>query len=383
MDPSPDAQTPVPEKSGGARKEAAFLSSRAAVPGAAIGVVTAAMIGVVLLILAASASQRRWRIAETILLYQRNNGGWPKNYDKTEYLSKEAKNKILSNKNQNDTTFDNYATYSEMRHLAQVYKESGDVRYKVAFLKGLDFTLAAQYANGGWPQFYPEATGYHVYITFNDDAMIGVMKLLKAIVQGDEAYAFVDKFRRERCNKAIEKGVQCILKCQIYVNGKKTAWCAQHDEKNFTPRKARSYELRSISGDESVGVVRYLMDIDDPDAEVKEAIQSAVAWFDEAKLTGIRQVRRRDNSTPRGSDKVVVNDPTAPPLWARFYEIGSNKPIFCSRDGIPRDTMAEISYERRNGYRWLGDRASKLLSRDYPAWQKRWDPNKNVLRKEE
>ena len=131
MDHSPDAQTPQ--------------------DALAIGVVVPAMLGVVLLVLAASASQRRWRIAETILLYQRNNGGWPKNYDETEHLSEEAKNKILSDKNQNDTTFDNFATYSEMIHLATAYQASGDVRYKVAFLKGLDFTLAAQYTNGGWP----------------------------------------------------------------------------------------------------------------------------------------------------------------------------------------------------------------------------------------
>jgi len=320
------------------------------------------------------ASQRDLQIAETILLYQRNNGGWPKNYDRDGNLSKEDRKRILSEKDRHDTTFDNGATHSEMKHLAQVYQATGDDRYQRAFIQGLDFTLTAQYENGGWPKFYPRPSGYEVHITFNDDAMIGVLWLLKGIAHGDESYTFVDDGRRKRCGQAIEKGVQCILKCQIKVQGKKTAWCAQHDANSFEPQKARSYELRSISGDESVGIVGYLMDIDEPSPEVIDAIQSAVAWFDEAKLTGIRVERKEDRSAPKGYDKIVVKDPSATPLWARFYEIGSNTPIFCSRDGVPRKTVAEISYERRNGYRWHSDRASNLLTKDLPAWQNKWAP---------
>ena len=36
---------------------------------------------------------------ETILLYQRNSGGWPKNYEREEKLSKKARSKVLSKKN--------------------------------------------------------------------------------------------------------------------------------------------------------------------------------------------------------------------------------------------------------------------------------------------
>ena len=47
-----------------------------------------------------------------------------------------------------------------------------------------------------------------------------------------------------------------------------------------------------------------------------------------AKLEGIRQTRKEDKSTPKGWDKVVIEDPAAPTMWARFYEIGTNTPIF-------------------------------------------------------
>jgi len=129
-----------------------------------------------------------------------------------------------------------------------------------------------------------------------------------------------------------------------------------------------------------VGIVRFLMGIDQPAPEIIEAIEAAVAWFDEAKLEGIRLIRKEDSTLPQGRDRVVVQDASAPPIWARFYEIGTNKPIFCSRDGIPRATLAEISHERRNGYSWLGYSPANLLTKDYPAWRKKWTPGRNVLK---
>lgn len=326
-----------------------------------------------------AASERAIQRAETMLLYQRDNGGWPKNYEEDRDLTEAEKAALVAQKDRDDTTFDNGATHSEVRFLARVYASTGDVRYKEAVLKGIAFILEAQYDNGGWPQFYPKTRGYSQHITFNDNAMIGVMRTLRDIAGPTPEFAFVDQATRARAVEAIENGVSCILKCQIVVDGQRTAWCAQHDEKTLAPAKARSYELPSLSGSESVGIVRFLMGIENPPPEVAEAIQAAVAWFDRAKLEGIREIRKEDPSSPKGWDKVVVEDASAPALWARFYEIGTNKPIFCSRDGVPKATLAEISYERRNGYSWLGRYAKDLLAKDYPKWQKKWAPDRNVL----
>jgi PelA/Pel-15E family pectate lyase len=321
------------------------------------------------------SSQEARRIAETVLLYQRDNGGWPKNYDRARGLSEADRKKLLGQKEQNDTIFDNGATHSEVRYLAKVYGATGEQRYRQAFLRGLVFILKAQYENGGWPQSYPSARGYSRHITFNDGAMIGVMTALRDIAQDEAAYPSVGEKQRAYCARAVAKGIQCILKCQIEVAGRKTAWCAQHDEKTLAPRKARSYELASISGAESVGIVRFLMQIEKPSDEVVRAIEDAVAWFERSKLTGIKVVRVRDAAKPKGYDRVVVEDPRAPPLWARFYDIKTNQPIFCSRDGIPRQKLADISYERRNGYSWLGSYAKGLLEQDLPAWKRRLGRN--------
>ena len=318
-------------------------------------------------------------IADNLLLYQRDSGGWQKNIEMASVLSEQDKTKLRKAKTRNDATLDNSATRRQMRYLAIVYRATEIERFKDAFLKGLDYILKAQYDNGGWPQRYPNPTGYSRHITFNDGTMVGVLNLLRDVARKKPPYNFVDESRRSRAEKAVQKGIECILKCQIIANGRKTAWCAQHDEKTFVPRKARSYELASISGAESVGIVRILMSIEKPGPEIIEAVQAAVAWFDEAKLEGIRQIRKQDKSQPRGFDKVIVEDTSAPPIWARFYDIETNKPIFCSRDGIPKATLAEISYERRNGYSWLGYYAKDLLAKEYPAWQKKWAPAKNVL----
>jgi PelA/Pel-15E family pectate lyase len=97
-----------------------------------------------------------------------------------------------------------------------------------------------------------------------------------------------------------------------------------------------------------------------------------VAWFEAAKITGIRQVVEKDDKSPTGKNKVVVKDADAPPMWARFYEIGTNKPIFCDRDGVAKPDLADIGYERRNGYNWLGYWPRELLEKEYPAWKKKW-----------
>ena len=315
------------------------------------------------------------RIAETVLLYQSDNGGWPKNYDRSAELSESDKRQLLLAKSRQDTTFDNGSTHTEVQFLARVYKAIGDERYKEAVIKGIDFMLEAQHENGGWPQTYPvDLSGYSNYITFNDDAMISVIAVLRDIAEGDELYAFVDEARRDKAVTAVEKGIACILQTQIVVDGKLTAWCAQHDHRTLEPQQARAYEYPSISGSESVGIVQFLMSIEDPSPEVVAAIEGAVAWFEEAKLTGIRVDEIADDSLSEGYDLVMVEDETAPPLWARFYEIGTNKPIYADADGAIVESLADLSYERRVGYRWLTDRPASLLNEEYPAWKQARQP---------
>jgi len=320
------------------------------------------------------ASSEAITIADNVLLYQNNNGGWLKNIDMTTELGDKEKEQLKKEKSKSSgTTIDNGATHTQMKFLAKMYENSGQDKFKKGFLQGLDYLLEAQYENGGWPQYYPIRKGYYEHITFNDNAMIGVMELLKEVSLGKPPYNFVDEVQRQKSGEAIENGLDIILKTQIEVDGTLTAWCAQHDKDDLGPAKARAYELPSISGSESVDIVKYLIELDHPDAAVRKAITSAVAWFEEVKTHNKRVVRKMDESLPKGYDNVVVVDLDSGPLWARFYEIGTNRPIFVGRDGIMKYNLEEIEHERRVGYSYLRNYAEKLLEKDYPEWREKWD----------
>ena len=193
--------------------------------------------------------------------------------------------------------------------------------------------------------------------------MVRVMEFLRE-VHDSPVYAFVPAKDRQAAIDACQKGIDCILKCQIVVDGKPTVWCAQHDEVTLKPADARAYELASFSGSESVGITRLLMSLEKPTPEITKAVEGAIAWFESSKITGIR-IDTKDG------DKIVVPDPKAPVLWARFYDLKTGKPFFCDRDGIPKPNFADIGKERRNGYSWYGNYAEKLLEKDYPEWKKR------------
>lgn len=324
-------------------------------------------------------------IADNILLYQKNNGGWPKNYDMTAILTKEQKESLLRTKSDLSTTFDNHTTYSQIEYLAKAYKITKVKKYKDACLRGVDFTLSAQYTNGGWPQFFPLQKKYTRHITFNDDAMTGIMKMLKDIIDNKPYYFFVDAKHREKIKIAFDKGLDCILKCQIVDNEKLTSWCQQHDEITLRPTKGRAYELPSICNDEGAGVVLLLMSIDNPGKEIINSIEAAVKWFEESKLSGIRveQIDAPEVKFPlRVSkiDRVVIKDPLAPPIWARMYELGTQRPLFADRRSVPLYSLAEVDRERRSGYTYYTYEPQKVLDA-YPTWRAKWAPEQSVPKK--
>ena len=291
-----------------------------------------------------------------ILSWQSEQGDWMKNIDTTQTLNSGPRSKIKG-------TFDNKATTNELRYLARAYQATQDKACKDAFLQGLDLILKAQYPNGGWPQSYPVGKkGYPRFITFNDGSMVRLLQLLGEVAAGD-SYSFVDADRRSAARAAVDRGVGCILKSQITIKGKPTVWCAQHDDVTLAPALARAYELPSLSGAESASVLRYLMSLEKPTPEVIRCVKDGVAWFESAKITGIRI----DKSS---GDCKVIADAKAPPLWARFYDLETGRPFFCDRDGVKKAELSEIGEERRNGYSWYGNWGEGVAS-DYAKWTHR------------
>ena len=74
-------------------------------------------------------------------------------------------------------------------------------------------------------------------------------------------------------------------------------------------------------------------------------------------------------------DRVVVFDSLAPPIWTRYYELGTDKPLFSDRNRKFLYSLAEVSRERRSGYGWYTYAPQEVLDK-YPKWQKKWSPDK-------
>lgn len=296
------------------------------------------------------------RMADNTLSHQTIAGGWEKNMDQ----SRQRRDPSISGDNfERSGTFDNGATLAQMRFMGLMYKATGEKRFKESYLRGVDFLLNAQYPNGGWPQFHPSPSGYQVNITFNDGAMINVMKFLRDMAAHPDQ-DLVDAARVDRARKAVAKGIDCILRCQVRIDGTLTGWCAQHDPVTLAPAKARAYELPSISGGEGPKILEFLLDLPDPSPAVRAAIHAAATWYEAHKVTGIRL-------DWVNGERVAVADPNAPPLWARFYEIPTGKPMFWA-DGKVKWNYNEMEPARRNGYNWYSSQAAAVLKK-YPAWR--------------
>jgi PelA/Pel-15E family pectate lyase len=315
-------------------------------------------------------SEESVRVAENVLLYQRNTGGWPKNIPMQKPLTDAEKVKVNDEKVLNDAIFDNGATTTEMRFMARMYNSRKNPVYMESFNRGLNFILNAQYDNGGWPMFYPLHEGYYTHITYNDDAITRILELLRDIIDKKPHYkSVVSQDDVEKSLKAFDKGIDCILKTQIIVKGKPTIWCAQHDEKTLLPASARSYELPSFSGSESVGIVKLLMKIKDPSPAIIKSVKGAMEWFDTHRLKNTRWEAFTNKDGQK--DRRIITDPKAGDMWARFYDLETGEPFVCDRDGIKKKTLEEIGYERRNGYSWYSDNPNELFKK-YPEWKTKW-----------
>ncbi|WP_316844766.1 pectate lyase [Pedobacter psychrodurus] len=317
------------------------------------------------LLLSCYAQQPTDSTADKMLVYQLGNGGWPKqledksvvNYGAT--ITPDLLAKIKATKDLH-ATFDNKATSREVVYLVQAYKKTNKKTYLAAAEKGLGYILSAQYGNGGWPQYYPDKALYRSEITYNDDAMINVLNILQDIATQQNGFEVVNTAYLNKAEKAVSKGIDCILKTQVRQHGALTIWAAQYDKDSMLPAKARAFEPASLSTSESAGIIRFLMRIKNPSAEIKTAVAAAVKWFDTYKIAGYRFDRNKNVSA-------LVAD-QASMTWARFYDLEKNTPIFGDRDNTIKTKLEELSPERRNGYAWYGNWGQKLIEKEYPKW---------------
>ena len=323
------------------------------------------------------------RVADIVVSFQTPAGGWSKNIDLSKHLREAGESFTPDNSSRfvgtNDYeitgdqrwsyvgTIDNDATTAELRFLGRVIAASKSTdAYQKSFERGVEYLIAAQNPNGGWPQVWPLQGGYHDAITYNDGAMLNVLRLFQDISAGKGEYKFTSRAMRKRAAASVASGLRCILATQILENGQRTVWCQQHDALTLQPASARNYEMPSLCSGESAAILAFLMELPKPDSNIVASVRGAVAWFEK---TQIRDVAFRKVSA---EGRTLVASPGSGPLWARYYEIGSDRPIFGDRDKTIHDVVDEISRERRDGYAWFTDNPGEVL-RKFQQWNARKD----------
>lgn len=313
--------------------------------------------------------------AEHMLMAQRVSGGWPKTLDgKTQppnykdFWSAQWASTVLDDKTKKDATIDNNATTRELTYLLKTYRETSNKRYLEAIINGLKFLVEMQYADGGFPQFYPDTSGYRRQITYNDDAMIKALLVFREFSSKENMDLPLGQDLRDAINNGSKLGVQCILKTQLSYDGEKSIWAAQYDNHTYLPAKARAYEHPSYATKESVAIIEYLMGEEQISPEIIQAVRSGIKFLDRLRLPGMKVDRVKDESQESGLELAITQDPSLKSMWARFYSLDDLQPIFSGRDGIIKHDIFEIENERRVHYGWYGYWPEDLLDKEFSRW---------------
>ena len=185
-----------------------------------------------------------------------------------------------------------------------------------AIADGFGFLLGAQKKTGGWPRQIPAAEDYSAYATLNDKVVSSSISIL---LRGYEV------FEDARYLEAAERGGRFLIRAQG--RAPQAGWAQQYDEE-FRPVEARSFEPAAISSLESAYAMIALAELylKTGDPVFAAPLPAAADWLEKSMIR--------------------------PGVWARFYEIESNRPVYRDRDKTIHYSLDEISAERREGYDW-------------------------------
>ena len=298
------------------------------------------------------------QVAENVLSFQTPSGGWSKRTDMG--VPRQKGHQFGVEKNY-IPTFDNLATSTQFWVMVNACNSLKEARYCDSAARALKYILIAQYPNGGWPQTFPLRGKYHDYITYNDTAITSLLTIVAAAANGDPRLEFIPGALRALAQNSLQRALNMVVATQVKVNGEPTIWGAQHHANSFEPTAARAFEPVALATSESADLVLFLMTLEQPPEHVQRSIESASAWFERHRINGLKY--RRDGSLPS-----LIPEENADPLWARFYDIHSDRPIFGDRDGKVYFDVDKVSEERRQGYAWYTEQPHKVL-KQYAKWK--------------
>jgi hypothetical protein len=226
----------------------------------------------------------------------------------------------LRDRTRNTSTFDDNKSQSAAQFLMHVDRalDFKDAPIHEATLFALQAIVKVQYPNGAWPQRfsappkaedfpvvkanYPEdwprtfpGVKYENYYTLNDNAQADVIETLfeAADIYGDKRYS-----------AAAAKGGDFLILAQM--PEPQPAWAQQYNAQ-MQPAWARKFEPPSITGGESQGAIRILMDVyrHTGDKKYLAPIPLALDYLEKSQFSSGR--------------------------IARFFELKTNKPLYFTK----------------------------------------------------
>lgn len=260
----------------------------------------------------------------------------------------------------NNSSLDDDKTQSVLRFLMQLDRvlQFKDATVHEMTMFGLDQLLAAQYPNGAfpqvwgeqreqpdveskparfpdsWPRMYPGHQQYWNRYTLNDNLMPDVISTL---FLAEETYGD-PKYRA-----AARKAADFLLLARL--PEPQPAWAQQYHF-SMEPAWARRFEPPAVSGSESQGILKLLIDLyrRTGDRKYLEPIPRSIAYLKESRL-------------PDGQ-------------LARFYELKTNRPLYFTRSYVL--TYDDSDLPTHYGFKVPSD--LDKIERDYLAVQKQKVP---------
>lgn len=327
-------------------------------------------------------------VADNIVALQNEDGGFqilPANIDM-------AQDDIVANLGslKDSSTLENGSTVAQLRYLARYIteKKPEDTKYQAAFLKGIDYIVKNQSANGGWQMSPTAAQGFNGNVVIGNNVTTEVLRLLQDIaVLNNQNYVFARKTADVKAvEAAFDKGNDFLAAAQISNDGVKAGWSTQV-KADGTITMGRTYEREAVSAFTTKSVTEYLMSIHNPSDAIKAAVEASVKWLETVKIPGIEEQIVKDTSMNNGFDIFVV---AGAGTWARDYVYDaaskSYRPLYSdvdpkkadqkmvhvnpTGDNVSYDYNDMILYSTRTSIDFYDNTlATNLINEDYALWK--------------
>ncbi len=155
-----------------------------------------------------------------------------------------------------NATFDDQASAKACEFILRMYLEKNDPRYKQSLDKAIDFVLAAQYPNGGWPQRFPLSyehpymgfPDYSSFITLNDGAMQSIIEFL---------INCYDALGDQRLIDPIYRGMHCVRSMQYA--SPNAGWGLQYTVTDLKLATARPFEPAALAASGTQSGIEMMM----------------------------------------------------------------------------------------------------------------------------